>query len=328
MSETGRRPRRRKKRASAPVRLNQIISNLLKHGRDRIGAEMARIPETDVAAIIYKAREIFAEQPMLVELDPPIQVLGDIHGDLQTLVQIFEEAGHPNRTNYLFLGDYVDRGKYGFEVIMLLLCFKILRPKNFFLLRGNHEDENVTRNYGFMEEMQRKQSPAMFKLMVGCFNQMPVAALIADQIFCCHGGISFNMQSMDDIANLPRPTAVPNKGLMCDLLWSDPSQDIDGWAEHKRGAGYAFGKKALREWMDKHDVTLVIRAHQVVLDGYLFFDNRRLVTVFSAPNYTNDPTFSNRAGMISIGANLELSVVTLEADKKTAGLIWGENKRR
>jgi len=314
---------RRRKRADpgVPVNLESTISKLVQFGKKRIGTEMPKIPEADVVAIIAKAKYIFAEQPMLLELDPPMVVLGDIHGDLQTLVQIFETGGSPRNTNYVFNGDYVDRGRYSLEVILLLFCFKILRPKNFFLLRGNHEAEMTTKQYGFEAEVFRKQSRRVYKLFLSAFNVMPVASLIADQIFTCHGGISFNMDSFDDIRKIKRPTDIPLKGLMADLTWSDPTHQIDGWAEHRRGIGYAFGRAALTEWMEKHGVTLVIRAHQVVQDGYEFFANKRLITIFSAPNYTNH--FDNKAGMVRITKDLRLSVKTLKAPKKAAALTWG-----
>ena len=319
----------RRKRAKIPVpkNLKATISRIMTFGAENIGKEMKKIPEDDVIEIILKAREIFRSQPMLVELDPPMTVLGDTHGDLQTLVQIIDTAGDPNKTNYLFCGDYVDRGRYGFEVTILLFCFKILRPKNFFLLRGNHESTELHRAYGFQPEVLRKQSMRIYKLIVSAFNFLPVAALVADQIFCCHGGISFNMESMKDILDIPRPTDIPNSGLLHDLTWNDPIHDIDGWAINKgRGDpyGYTFGKKALREWMAKHGVTLVIRAHQVVQDGYLFFDNKRLITVFSAPNYGGN--FDNRAGMVKISKDLTLSVKTLEAPVSTTKIIWEKMK--
>lgn len=311
--------RRRVKTLPTPKNIDKVITSIVRLGLAGPRKSIA-LDTKDVQEIVMKAREIFLSQPMLLELDAPVLVVGDIHGDLNNLVQVLEQGGHPRLNSYLFLGDYVDRGKYGLEVIILLFCFKIKRPENFFLLRGNHESLAISKRYGFQNECMQKQSAKIYKLFVATFNCMPIAALIANQIFCCHGGISFNMETLQDINKIPRPIDIPDKGLMCDLLWSDPTHQISGWGGSGRGAGYTFGKTALREWMKKHGVTLVARAHQVVQEGYLFFDNKNLVTLFSAPNYTN--RFDNKAAVMKVDGDLTLSIKTIKPPKAQAKLIW------
>jgi serine/threonine-protein phosphatase PP1 catalytic subunit len=222
---------------------------------------------------------------MLLELEAPIKIVGDIHGQYYDLLRLFEFGGFPPDANYLFLGDYVDRGKQSLETICLLLAYKIKYPENFFLLRGNHECAAINRIYGFYDECKRRYNIKLWKTFTDCFNCLPVAAVIDEKIFCVHGGLSPEHHSMDQIRRLMRPTDVPDAGILCDLLWSDPDKAIDGWGENDRGVSFTFGADVVTKFLKKHDLDLVCRAHQVVEDGYEFFAKRRLVTVFSAPNY-------------------------------------------
>ena len=188
---------------------------------------------------------------------------GDIHGQYSDLLRLFEYGGFPPNANYLFLGDYVDRGKQSLETICLLLAYKIKYPENFFLLRGNHECASINRIYGFYDECKRRFNVRLWKAFTDCFNCLPVAALIDDKILCMHGGLSPDLTNLDQIRNLSRPTAVPDTGLLCDLLWSDPGRDVKGWGMNDRGVSYTFGPDKVTEFLTKHDLDLVCRAHQV-----------------------------------------------------------------
>lgn len=141
----------------------------------------------------------------------------------------------------MFLGDYVDRGKQSLETICLLLAYKIKYPENFFLLRGNHECASINRIYGFYDECKRRYNIKLWKTFTDCFNCLPVAAIVDEKIFCCHGGLSPDLQSMEQIRRIMRPTDVPDQGLLCDLLWSDPDKDTMGWGENDRGVSFTFG---------------------------------------------------------------------------------------
>ena len=190
---------------------------------------------------------------------------GDIHGQYSDLLRLFEYGGLPPTANYLFLGDYVDRGKQSLETICLLLAYKIKYPENFFLLRGNHECASINRIYGFYDECKRRFNVRLWKAFTDCFNFLPVAALIDEKILCMHGGLSPELTNLDEIRNLPRPTAIPDTGLLCDLLWSDPGRDVKGWGMNDRGVSYTFGPDKVAEFLTKHDLDLICRAHQVTL---------------------------------------------------------------
>ena len=163
--------------------------------------------------------------------------------------------------------DFVDRGKNGLECICLLLAYKIKYPENFFLLRGNHECASINRIYGFYDECKRRYSVKLWKTFQELFNSLPLAAVVDGKIFCIHGGLSPDIESPDDLKRVARPVDVPDTGLLCDTLWSDPDRDITGWAENDRGVSYTFGADVVRRFLEKNDLDLIVRAHQVVEDG-------------------------------------------------------------
>ncbi|KAJ3325940.1 Serine/threonine-protein phosphatase PP1-gamma catalytic subunit [Boothiomyces sp. JEL0866] len=207
---------------------------------------------------------------------------GDIHGQYYDLLRLFEYGGFPPESNYLFLGDYVDRGKQSLETICLLLAYKVKYPENFFILRGNHEYAAINRIYGFYDE--------------------------------CNG-LSPELHSMDQIRRVIRPTDIPDTGLLCDLVWADPEKDSTGFNENDRGISFTFGADVVSRFTQKHDLDLICRAHQVVEDGYEFFAKRQLLTLFSAPNYCGE--FDNAGAMMSVDENLMCSFQVLKpADKR------------
>ncbi|KAB5549786.1 calcineurin-like phosphoesterase [Coniochaeta sp. 2T2.1] len=278
------------------IDLDDFIKRLLDAAYAGKVTKSVCLKNAEIVAICSRAREVFLSQPALLELDAPVKIVGDVHGQFTDLIRMFEMCGFPPSANFLFLGDYVDRGKQSLETILLLLCYKLKFPENFFLLRGNHECANVTRVYGFYDECKRRCNVKIWKTFIDCFNTLPIAAIVAGKIFCVHGGLSPALSHMDDIRNIARPTDVPDYGLLNDLLWSDPADMEQDWEANERGVSYCFGKKVITDFLATHDFDLVCRAHMVVEDGYEFFNDRVLVTVFSAPNvspsYTNLPLTS------------------------------------
>lgn len=270
-----------------------------------------RVPEDLVIKIVRAAREVFMSQPMLLELEAPINICGDTHGQYADLLHLFEIGGFPPDSNYLFLGDYVDRAKQSIEVITLALCYKLKYPENFFLLRGNHECASLNRIYGFYDECKRRYSVKLWRIFADTFNWMPVAAVVQDKIFCMHGGLSPDLTNLAQILDIERPTDVPDEGLLCDLLWSDPDPDVPGWGYNARGVSYTFGRDIVSEFLAQHDLDLICRAHQVVEDGYEFFSSsgsngaRSLVTIFSAPNYCGE--FDNAGAMMIVKKDMMCS---------------------
>ncbi|EHY65229.1 serine/threonine-protein phosphatase PP1 catalytic subunit [Nematocida ausubeli] len=290
--------------------IDKIIEQLLKVRSSKASAPRVNLSESEIKFLCSKAREVFMSQPMLLEIEAPIKICGDIHGQYSDLLRIFECGGPPPESNYLFLGDYVDRGRQSLETICLLLAYKVKYPDNFFLLRGNHECASINRIYGFYEECKDRYTYKIWKKFTETFNCMPVAALVDEKIFCMHGGLSPDLQSFNQIRSIHRPTDIPDSGLLCDLLWSDPDKDTHKWGDNDRGVSFTFGTRVVKEFLDKHNLDLICRAHQVVEDGYEFFADKRLVTIFSAPNYCGE--FDNSGAIMEVDENLVCSFRVLK----------------
>ena len=290
------------------MNVDQIIEKLLSVKGNKPGKQVD-LKEDEIKFLIDKSSPIIKEQKMLVELEAPLHVCGDIHGQYYDLLRIFEHCGYPGEYNYLFLGDYVDRGKQSLETICLLLCYKIKYPEKVTLLRGNHESSVTNRIYGFYDECKRRYNIKLWKCFTDLFNVLPVAALIDDKILCMHGGLSPDLKNIQNIQDISRPTEIPDTGLLCDLLWSDPDKDAIEYDENDRGVSVIFGEKVVNEFNKKNDLDLIIRAHQVVDDGYEFFANRQLITILSAPNDCGE--FDNSAGIMIIDDSLTCSLKVL-----------------
>ncbi|KAA8897243.1 hypothetical protein TRICI_006758 [Trichomonascus ciferrii] len=180
----------------------------------------------------------------------------------------------------------------------------------------------------FIQQPILLELEAPIKTFTDCFNCLPIAAIIDEKIFTMHGGLSPDLNSMDQIRRVMRPTDIPDIGLLCDLLWSDPDKDITGWSENDRGVSFTFGPDVVSRFLQKHDMDLICRAHQVVEDGYEFFSKRQLVTLFSAPNYCGE--FDNAGAMMSVDESLLCSFQILKpAEKKQkypyGGALGGAN---
>ncbi|KAI9038530.1 putative serine/threonine protein phosphatase [Aspergillus affinis] len=310
------------------IDLDDMITRLLDAGYSTKVTKTVCLKNAEITAICTAARELFLKQPALLELSAPVKIVGDVHGQYTDLIRLFEMCGFPPTSNYLFLGDYVDRGKQSLETILLLLCYKLKYPENFFLLRGNHECANVTRVYGFYDECKRRCNIKVWKTFIDTFNCLPIASIVAGKIFCVHGGLSPSLSHMDDIRGIARPTDVPDYGLLNDLLWSDPADMEEDWEPNERGVSYCFGKQVIMNFLQRHDFDLVCRAHMVVEDGYEFYQDRVLVTVFSAPNYCGE--FDNWGAIMSVSGELLCSFELLKPLDSTAlknHIKKGRNKR-
>lgn len=255
----------------------------------------------EIEYLCEESAKIFMTQDVFLQLKAPILVCGDIHGQFHDLLELFEYGGFPPKSSYLFLGDYVDRGKNSIETICLLMAYKIKYPNSFHILRGNHECSSINRIYGFFDECKRRYDAKLWRKFGDAFNCLPIAACIDDRILCMHGGISPDLTDLNQIRSIKRPSDVPEQGLLCDLLWSDPDA-IQGWGDNDRGVSVTFGPDVLYDFLERNDLDLVCRAHQVVEEGYLLFADKRLVTVFSAPNYCGE--YQNAGAIMAVDEEL------------------------
>ena len=281
----------------------KIIKKLKKSRKGSICQEL-NIKEDECNYIIEKAYPIFQKETSLLKISAPLYICGDIHGQYYDLLRVFDILNYPPTSTFLFLGDYVDRGKQSLECILLLLCLKIKYPDKIFLLRGNHESEAINKIYGFYDECKRRLSVKCFKKIINLFNMLPISALINENILCMHGGLSKELKTIDQINNILRPTDIPDEGLLCDLLWSDPNETLleEDYGKNERNISVTFSKKVVKEFEEKNNLDLICRAHQVVEEGFEFFADMKLVTIFTAPNYMGE--FDNNGGILEVGEDL------------------------
>eukprot|EP00250_Pteridium_aquilinum_P005760 c15811_g1_i1 orf=188-1102(+) len=243
------------------------------------------LKESEVKALCLKAMEILVEESNVQRVDAPVTICGDIHGQFYDMKELFKVGGECPQTNYLFLGDFVDRGYYSVETFLLLLALKVRYPDRITLIRGNHESRQITQVYGFYDECLRKYgSVNVWRYCTDIFDYLSLSALIENRIFNVHGGLSPNINTLDQIRTIDRKQEVPHEGAMCDLLWSDP-EAIDGWGMSPRGAGFLFGGSIVTQFNHTNKIELICRAHQLVMEGYKWMFNNQIVTVWSAPNY-------------------------------------------
>ena len=200
--------------------------------------------------------------------------------------ELFFVGGNCPRTNYLFMGDYVDRGYYSVETFLLLLCLKVRYPERITLLRGNYESRQISQVYGFYDECLRKYgSINVWRMCTEVFDCMSLAALVEGRYFCVHGGLSPSIHSLDEIRSIDRVIELPHEGGMCDMLWSDPEEELTGWGSNPRGCGFVFGGDCVSEFNQTNNLDLICRSHQLVMEGYKYMFDNKLVAVWSAPNY-------------------------------------------
>lgn len=241
--------------------------------------------EAHVRKLCDLARDIMVTEENVQALNCPITIAGDIHGQFYDLLELLSTGGQPPDVRYLFMGDFVDRGYNSVETFQLLLALKVRYPEQITLIRGNHESRQTTQVYGFYDECVRKYGNAnVWRYCTEVFDVISLAAVIEGTALCVHGGLSPSVRDLDEIRGIDRKQEVPHDGAMCDLLWSDPD-DVKGWIISPRGAGYLFGLDIVKQFNHVNGLSLIARAHQLVMEGYKCMFEDSLVTVWSAPNY-------------------------------------------
>ena len=269
--------------------------------------ELKCLSERDLKLLCEKAKEIFIEESNVQNVSAPVIICGDIHGQIYDLLELFKKGGDIPNSRYIFMGDYVDRGYNGVEVLELLLALKVKYPEHITLLRGNHESRQICFAYGFYEEITRKYGNAnAWEYFTDLFDYLPLAALVEGKIFCVHGGLSPYISTVDQIRLINRKMEIPREGVFCDLMWSDPD-DIETWIISCRGAGWIYGWKVVDEFTHINGLELICRAHQLVMEGFKYwFEKKNLCTVWSAPNYCY--RCGNKASILKISSDLSRTI--------------------
>ncbi|KAF3090395.1 3',5'-cyclic-nucleotide phosphodiesterase (PDEase) (3':5'-CNP) [Orbilia oligospora] len=274
-----------------------------------------RLTEEQALFIIQRGTEILRKEPNLLEMDAPITVCGDVHGQYYDLMKLFEVGGNPEETRYLFLGDYVDRGYFSIECVLYLWALKIHYPDTLWLLRGNHECRHLTDYFTFKLECKHKYTERVYDACTESFCSLPLAAVMNKQFLCIHGGLSPELHTLDDIRAIDRFREPPTQGLMCDILWSDPLEEFgqektnDFFTHnHVRGCSYFFSYPAACNFLEKNNLLSVIRAHEAQDAGYRMYRKTKttgfpsVMTIFSAPNYLD--VYNNKAAVLKYENNV------------------------
>ena len=263
---------------------------------------LPRFPQITLTHLIGEALQTLQEEgKAIIYINSPVVIVGDIHGNLPDLLRIFIQNGLPPNTNYLFLGDYVDRGNFNIEVISLLLAMKVLFPQNIYLLRGNHELRNVNTSYGFLTEIVAEyQNCDLWEKFNQCFDWLPIVAFVDHKYFCVHGGIAPDLHSLKDLEKLQLPIVEPPR-LVIDMLWSDPTPTLCLFLEGQRGNGCIFGPLAVTSVLSNLKCTTLIRGHQVVQKGVEWSIKSLTLTVFSSSSYSGGNNYCGFVVVDNVG---------------------------
>jgi serine/threonine-protein phosphatase PP1 catalytic subunit len=280
-------------------------------GISKIGysVPLPEFSEEIISQLCEETTLLLSKRPTLLKCEPPIYVVGDIHGNLLDLIRIFSLAKTPPLSRFLFLGDYVDRGSCSVEVVCLLYAFQLMYPEHVYMIRGNHEFESINATYGFYDEVVNYYSIELFQKINRSFEYLPIAAIINNQIFCVHGGLSPHLKTLSQIEAITRPFKTYESDFVADMLWSDPSLQNTCYVRSNRGSGVTFGKNEVLEFLDKFNFNAIFRAHQCVKEGIQKFGSTPLYTIFSSSNY--DEASNNRAGLLYVSKTMEIEFFSL-----------------
>jgi serine/threonine-protein phosphatase 2B catalytic subunit len=268
--------------------------------------------------IVGRVTEVYRSEPTLIKCRDPITVVGDIHGQYYDFVKLLDVGGDPTttQTQYIFLGDYVDRGSYSVEVLALIFCLKICYPKKIWMLRGNHECRQMTSFFNFRDECECKYDLTVYNAFMDAFDALPLACVINGKFLAIHGGLSPELVSLKQIDRLDRFHEPPREGLLCDVLWADPMEEREGeTTKHSelfirnevRGCSWFFTYEAATSFLYKNSLLSVIRAHEAQIEGYKMHRTNNatgfptVITIFSAPNYCD--VYNNKGAILKFDNN-------------------------
>ncbi len=246
--------------------------------------------------ILKEIKKIFEEENLLLEFivnkkTDLVYVIGDIHGNLETLLEIIKIVKRDNPKFVIFLGDIVDRGSKQLESLIIIFALKILFPLKYYIIRGNHETLEMNQYYGFFQDfLLRFHDQSKFNEIINVYNVLPICALVNDTILCLHGGIPQDHEILNKLKGKKckdfNELFALNAQNIYQIMWNDPKSELQGFSNSFRGPGIkVFGNDAFQEFMEYNSLKYLIRAHECFPEGYRWFFNKRLLSIFSSANY-------------------------------------------
>jgi len=279
-------------------------------------------PASSILKLLVAAKQMFHDEPNVVMVKPPCVLVGDIHGQFFDLRdRVLASGGLVEKTRYIFLGDYVDRGEFSLLCATLLIAFKVRYPQNVFLLRGNHESKMTNNIYGFQQECRMtfpelSQGILMDHPIWASFNDafdlLPLMAIVGNRVLCMHGGLSPEFQTPAHVMTVDRGVEIEANQLMSDITWSDPTPS-EGFYGNLRGLGHLFGPDVTNHVLRINHMTMLVRAHQCIKGGFQFDHGEFLVTLFSAPNYCN---LGNKGAIMLLDVHLNMTFIVYDPAPK------------
>ena len=264
--------------------------------------------QDQIIELIKQVEKLLNAEESLIEVpEGKTMIVGDLHGDLDTLKKIVQIYFRKKFKNLVFLGDYVDRGAKQVEVVNVLFYYKNLYPEKIFLLRGNHEDPIINSQYGFYDELRLKfkDYKTMFQYYNYLFSKLPIAAITWNRIFCVHAGIPEGLDLIEDINQLPPKEQEISHPITTQLLWNDPKEKIDTFTRSTRGTGIKnFGKEAFNEFIERNQIRSIIRSHEKFKNGYKTYFDNKLISIFTSSSYSR--RVNTVVGVIDKDGNVEV----------------------
>ena len=269
--------------------------------------------------VFFKAKEILDKRENIAILKTPLIICGCINAHFEELKDIFKICGNISETKYLFLGDYVGRGWNGLSTFMLLILYLIKYPNNITLLRGNHDSRIFSQMYGLYNECLKKivkndEAEDIYNKINELFDLLQLAAVVDNKYFCIHGGLSPELKKIEVLNNIERKKEIPENGIITDLIWSDPKEEVNDYAPSKKGAGQFYGEKAVNDFLKENsNIEMIIRSHELVDDGYKYHFNKKLLNVFSAHDYGG--RLGNIGSVLKIDENYKFNFIKIMGHK-------------
>ena len=258
--------------------------------------KITKLEFSQIEEIFDKTQQIISNEQIILDLNIKDKnefsyVIGDIHGNLSSLLYFIEKIEKFQPNFVIFLGDIVDRGEHQLECLILILALKILSPDRIFIIRGNHESIEINKAYGFYHEFtERFYTEEDYNTVLSLYNVLPICAKINNSILCVHGGIPKDFSIIKKIENKKTSELKLISKEVSDnlfqILWNDPKEGLKGFSHSYRGRGiFFFGEDVFNSFLEANDFNFLIRSHECFPEGFRWFFNKRLLSIFSSAGY-------------------------------------------